>query len=669
MVFAIMIYNKINVEVPQMKQITIGILAHVDAGKTTFAEQLLFHTKTISQRGRVDHKDAFLDSHEIEKARGITVFADQALFDYRDSHYTLIDTPGHVDFSPEMERAIQVMDYAIIIISAVEGVEGHTETVWNLLEKHHIPTFFFINKTDRVGADIQRVIEEIRINLTEDVCPIDNSFADGQMDEPLMEFLAERNESLLDDYMTVGYEKNKWLMEMRKMLKNNSIFPLATGSALQDTGITDFLEKLDALTISDYNAETPFSGRVYKIRYDESGARTTFIKVLSGTLKIRDEITYHHNDREIREKVTQIRKYNGKKFQVVDKVVAGELFAVTGLSAVSAGDGLGELKEKAHYEMIPTLKSKVLFEPSLNVKEVLKCFRMLDDEDPSLMVTWEEKFQEIHIHVMGTIQLEVLEQIVRDRFDFEVRFEKPEIIFKETITSKVSGYGHFEPLKHYAEVHLQLEPGERQSGVTFESVCHPDDLPFSYQNLIRHHLFEKEHRGILTGSALTDIKITLLTGRAHIKHTSGGDFREATLRALRQGLEKAENLLLEPYYDYKIKVDMDQMGRVLSDVQSAHGNFQHPETVGNKAIISGKVPVATFMDYGTTLASYTQGRGTISLVFGGYYPCYNQNEAIEKIQYDKDADSEYTSSSIFCSKGAGYSVPWDEAESKMHLLK
>ncbi|MGV3465229.1 MAG: GTP-binding protein, partial [Heyndrickxia sp.] len=527
-----------------MKYKTIGILAHVDAGKTTFAEQLLFHTKSIPQRGRVDHKDAFLDSHYIEKARGITVFADQAIFDYHDAHYTLIDTPGHVDFSPEMERAIQVMDYAIIIISAVEGVEGHTETVWNLLKKHHIPTFFFINKIDRVGADVHRVLEEIRINLTEDVCHIDNFCKDGQMEEPLIEFLAERNESLLDDYMAIGYEKNKWLNEMRKMINNNSIFPLASGSALQDTGITDFLEKLDALTISDYTAETPFSGRAYKIRYDESGTRTTFIKALNGTLKVRDEISYQHEDREISEKITQIRKYNGKKYQVVDKVVAGELFAVTGLSAVSAGDGLGILQEKALYEIIPTLKSRVIFEPSLNVKEVLKCFRMLDAEDPSLMVTWEEKFQEIHIHVMGTIQLEVLEQIVLDRFGFKVQFEKPEILYKETIESEVVGYGHFEPLKHYAEVHLRIEPGERQSGVTFDSVCHPDDLPFSYQNLIRHHLFEKEHRGILTGSALTDIKVTLLTGRAHIKHTSGGDFREATLRALRQGLEKAENLLL-----------------------------------------------------------------------------------------------------------------------------
>lgn len=652
-----------------MEYKTIGILAHVDAGKTTFAEQLLFHTKSISKRGRVDHQDAFLDSHDIEKARGITVFADQAIFDFHDSHYTLIDTPGHVDFSPEMERAIQVMDYAIVVISAVEGVEGHTETVWNLLKKHHIPTFFFINKIDRVGADIQRVIKDIQINLTEDVCPIDKCFVNGQMVESLKEFLAERNESLLDDYLTGRYESNKWFVEIRRMIKNNIVFPLASGSALQDTGITDFLEQLDALTISDYATETSFSGRVYKIRYDESGARTTFIKALSGTLKVRDEIEYVRNDQKISEKITQIRKYSGKKFQVVDKVVAGEVFAVTGLSAVSAGDGLGVLEDKALYEMIPTLKSKVIFDPSLNVKEVLKCIRMLDDEDPSLMVMWEEKFQEIHIHVMGTIQLEVLEQIVHDRFGFKVQFAKPEILYKETIESEVVVYGHFEPLKHYAEVHLRLEPGERQSGVTFESVCHPDDLPFSYQNLIRHHLFEKEHRGILTGSALTDIKVTLLSGRAHMKHTSGGDFREATLRALRQGLEKAKNLLLEPYYDFKIKVDIDQMGRVLSDVQSAHGNFENPVTLGNKAIISGKVPVSTFMDYGTVLASFTQGRGTISLVFGGYYPCHNQNEAIEKIQYDKDADPEYTSSSIFCAKGAGYSVPWDEAEGKMHLLR
>ncbi|MBS4173046.1 TetM/TetW/TetO/TetS family tetracycline resistance ribosomal protection protein [Bacillus sp. FJAT-49736] len=653
-----------------MSHKTVGILAHVDAGKTTFAEQLLFHTKSIAHRGRVDHQDAFLDSHSIEKARGITVFADQADFTFGDSMYTLIDTPGHVDFSAEMERAIQVMDYAIIILSAVEGVEGHTETVWNLLRKHKIPSFFFINKMDREGADINRVIEDIKLNLTEDVFRLDDAFTNGEMNEELAEFIAERNEYLLEEYMMNGYQKKElWLTEMKNMFKQNIIFPISSGSALQDFGILEFLEVLDVLTFSSYSSEGPFSGRIYKIRYDDNGTRLTFFKALSGSLQVRDEISYTKQEQLFKEKVTQIRKYNGKRFYPVDKVSAGELFAVTGLSSMSIGNTIGTSQDHIQYEMIPTLKSKVIIDANINAKDALKFFRILDDEDPSLMVTWEEQLQEIHIHVMGKIQLEVLEQIVQDRFGIKVYFEKPKIIYKETIASKVNGYGHFEPLKHYAEVHLQLEPGEKGNGITFSSACHVDDLPLSYQNLIQHHLFEKEHRGILTGSSLADLHITLLTGRAHLKHTSGGDFREATLRALRQGLEKAENILLEPYYEFKIKVEIELMGRVLADVQSAHGNFESPETYGNKAIITGKAPVATFMEYSTVLASFTQGRGFISLTFGGYYPCHNQQEVIDRIQYNKDADPEYTSASIFCSKGAGYSVPWNEAEGKMHLLK
>jgi ribosomal protection tetracycline resistance protein len=649
---------------------TIGILAHVDAGKTTFAEQLLYHTNSINHRGRVDHKDAFLDSHEIERARGITVFADQGIIKYKESNYYLIDTPGHVDFSPEMERSIQVMDYAIVMISAVEGVEGHTETVWQLLRKHNIPTFFFINKTDRIGADVDRVIEEIRLNLTKEVCNISDSFDQCMMNEELIEFIAERNEDLLETYLQDGYEKNLWLNVMKKLIKESTLFPLAAGSALQDIGISSFLEKLDELTVSDYKEKEDglFAGRAYKIRYDDNGARITFIKALRGSLHVRDEIHYGDVENKISEKVTQIRMYNGKKFKIVEKVGAGELFAVAGLSSVSVGDGLGTLQEKAIYEMVSTLKSKVVIDSALNVKDVLKCFKVLDDEDPSLKVTWEESFQEIHIHVMGMIQLEILEQLVKERFGFTVSFEKPEILYKETINSEIIGYGHFEPLKHYAEVHLKLEPTERSSGLSFANACHADDLSTGYQNLIRHHLFEKDHRGILTGSPLTDILVTLLTGRAHNKHTSGGDFREATLRALRQGLEKAQNILLEPYYEFKIKVDIDLMGRVLSDVQSAHGIFNTPHTIGTKAIITGKVPVSTFMEYSTVLASFTQGKGTLNLVFGGYHICHNTDEIIEKIRYNKQADPEYTSTSIFCSKGQGYSVPWDEAENNMHCI-
>ncbi|WML44003.1 TetM/TetW/TetO/TetS family tetracycline resistance ribosomal protection protein [Neobacillus sp. PS3-40] len=643
---------------------TIGILAHVDAGKTTFAEQLLFHTKTIRQRGRVDHKDAFLDSHMIERQRGITVFADQAIFSFNESTYYLIDTPGHIDFSPEMERALQVMDFAIVIISAVEGVEGHTETVWQLLQKHSVPTFFFINKMDRVGADVDRVMEEIRTNLTEDVCDITTSMKQGEMNEELLEFVAERNELLLEKYMETGYHQHLWLETMKEMIKRNQLFPCVNGSALQDSGIEFFLEQLDLLTKTNYSSEEPFAGRVYKIRYDEKGSRLTYIKCLQGNLKVRDEIRYGQSC----EKITQIRLYNGSKFKTVDQVVAGDIFAVMGLSEASAGDGLGLLTDKAIFEMASTLKSKVIFEPSLNVKEILGYFKILDAEDPSLNVMWEERLQEIHIHVMGIIQLEVLEQIVRERFHVDVTFGDPEILYKETISSVVNGYGHFEPLGHYAEVHLKLEPADKNSGITFENKCHSDDLSIGNQNVIRQHLFEKEHHGILTGSPLTDIQVTLSTGRAHNKHTSGGDFREATFRAIRQGLEKATNVLLEPFYHFKMKIELDHMGKILTDIQNAHGSFEPPITDGNKTTLTGKVPVATFMNYSTEFASITQGKGIMNLVVGGYYPCHNQAQVIEKIGYNKNADPDYTSSSIFCSKGQGYSVPWDEAEKEMHSL-
>lgn len=643
---------------------TIGILAHVDAGKTTFTEQLLYHTKGIRQRGRVDHKDTFLDSHIIEKERGITVFADQATISYNDSTYTIIDTPGHVDFSPEMERAIQVMDYAIVLISAVDSIEGHTETVWQLLRKHQVPTFFFINKTDREGTNLEQVMYEIQTSLSEDACDLSTSFNDGIMQDNLVEFIAERNDTLFELYMDSGYNEDIWLEMFKSMIRDNKVFPCFSGSALKDIGIIDFIENLDILTMTSYNHEDDFAARVYKIRHDDSGNKVTFLKLLSGMLKVRDEVNYG----KMTEKITQIRVYNGNKFKAIDAAQAGELIAVTGLSATSVGDGIGALQEKATFDLIPTLKSKVIFDDTIHVKEVLRCFNLLDAEDPSLHVYWDEHVQEIHVHVMGIIQLEVLKQMVSERFQFHVTFGEPKILYKETIETTVNGYGHFEPLKHYAEVHLKIEPNERNSGISFENVCHANDLSIGNQNLVRHHLFEQDHHGLLTGSALTDIKITLLTGRGHNEHTSGGDFREATYRALRQGLEQAKNVLLEPYYDYKIKVDLDHIGRVLSDIQQAHGNFDSPETVDDKVIIQGKVPVATFMNYSRTLASYTNGKGMIRLQFSGYDTCHNTKQVIEQIGYNKDADPEYSSTSIFCLHGKGYKVPWDEAESAMHCL-
>lgn len=648
---------------------TIGILAHVDAGKTTFAEQMLYHTKSIRNRGRVDYKNSFLDSHNIEKERGITVFSDQGIFNYNSSTYFLIDTPGHVDFSPEMERAIGVMDYAIVIISGVEGVQGQTEIVWQLLRKHKIPTFFFINKMDRIGANIEAILEEISLNLTKEVCFITESFNKGEMSLELIEFIAERDEALFEKYLEEGYEKDLWLNSMKKMIKENKIFPCLSGSALQDAGIDSFLEKLDMLTFTEYCDEEEFSGLVYKIRHDEQGNRLTYIKALSGNLRVRESIPLGTDENNICEKVSQIRLYNGSRFQAVDRVSAGELFVVTGFSSASIGQVLGSSKEKIKYEMVPTLKSKVIFDESLNVKEVLSYFKMLETEDPTLNIIWDETLKEIQVHIMGTIQLEVLKQLVEERFSLSVDFGPCEILYKETILSGSKGCGHFEPLGHYAEVHLKLEPGERNSGITFENICHVDDLTIGNQNLIRTHIYEREHHGILTGSPVTDLKITLLTGRAHNKHTSGGDFREATFRALRQGLENTKNVLLEPYYHFKMEVDIDYMGRVLSDVQKLNGSFEASETYNNKAIITGRGPVATFMDYAMEFTSLTKGKGKINFTFDGYDICHKEEDVIKKTNYNKNADIDYTSTSIFCSKGQAFLVSGDEAERYMHCLK
>lgn len=648
---------------------TIGILAHVDAGKTTFSEQILYHTRSIKNRGRVDHKNSFLDNHNIEKERGITVFSEQAVFNYNTSTYYLVDTPGHVDFSTEMERAIQVMDYAIVIISAVEGVQGHTETLWNLLRKYHIPTFFFINKIDRIGADAEKVFKEIKLNLTKEVCFIKDSFSREEMKEELIEFVAEQDEVLFEKYLEQGYEKDLWLKAMTELIKENKIFPCLSGSALQDIGIEEFLEILDLVTYTEYSDKKEFSGRVYKIRHDASGNRIIYIKALSGTLRVREEIEIGNNENRIYEKVSQIRIYNGDKFKTVDKVSAGEIFAVTGLSNVTIGQGVGILKEKVNYEMVPTLKSKVIFESSINVKDVLKYFKILEAEDPALNIIWHESLQEIQVHIMGIIQLEILKQLVEERFNLQVEFGPCEILYKETIIDSVEGYGHFEPLGHYAEVHLRLEPGERNSGITFESLCHTDHLTLSGQNLVCTHIFEKEHHGILTGSSITDLRITLLDGRAHNKHTSGGDFREATFRALRHGLESAKNMLLEPYYSFKIEAELEYMGKIISDIQRLKGAFNAPETFENKVIITGRGPVANFMDYSMEFVSTTKGRGKINFIFDGYDTCHNEEEVIERIGYDKNADISYTSTSIFCSKGQSFLVKGEEAELYMHCLK
>ncbi|AYE35249.1 GTP-binding protein [Clostridium septicum] len=648
---------------------TIGILAHVDAGKTTLAEQILYHTKSIRSRGRVDHKNSFLDSHNIERERGITVFSDQGIFQYNNSKYYLIDTPGHADFSSEMERGIQIMDYAILILSAVDGIQGHSETVWSLLKKHKIPTFIFINKMDRVGVNLNEVIEEIKDKFTKDICIIKNYLKENLMDETFIDFIVEKDDELLEKYLEGNYKEEDLINCFKKIIKENKAYPVFLGSALQDVGIEEFINNLDLLTYTNYNEDEKFSGKVYKIKHDNDGTKLTYIKALSGSLKIKEEIEYGKAENRKLDKINQIRIYNGNKYKNVDKISAGDIFAVVGLTEAISGDGVGEFKETSMYNMVPTLKSKVIYSKDLNPKDILKIFKILEAEDPALNVVWDEVLKELQINIMGVIQLEILKELVKERFKVDISFGPCEILYKETIEGETIGYGHFEPLKHYAEVHLKIEEGKRNSGIIFKNKCHTDNLTVGQQNLVKTHIYEKDHNGILIGSPITDLEITLLTGKAHDKHTSGGDFREATFRALRQGLEKAKNILLEPYYSFNINMEVDYMGRVLSDIQKLNGVFEIKENKCEKINIVGRGPVSTFMDYSKEFIALTKGKGKISFVFDGYDICHNENEVINKISYDKNADINYSSSSIFCSKGEGFIVPWNEAEEYMHLLK
>lgn len=667
---------------------TIGILAHVDSGKTTFCEQILYYTKSIRKLGRVDHKDAFLDSHTIEKDRGITIFSGQGNFTYKDSNYYLIDTPGHIDFSPEMERAIKIMDYAIVIVSGVENVQSHTKTVFRLLKYYKVPTFIFVNKMDRIGADKDKIIKDLKYNLSEDIVDISDSFNiedDYELNNNLIEFIAERDDNLFETYLDGLYDKELWIKSIKKMIKECKIYPCSFGSALNNIGIDSFLDKIHMLTYTNYCENSEFIGKVYKIKNDENKNRITYIKSLKGKLSVKDEVKYrsslnisNEENEYTYDKINQIRIYNGEKFITEKMVSAGQLFAVTGINNAVIGNYLyhnniessitENILNDIDIEIEPNMKSKIIFDKSLNINEIYSCFKILDSEEPSLKVDYDERSKEISVHVMGKIQLEILQEIVKNRFNLDIDFGPCEILYKESINESTNGCGHFEPLGHYAEVYLKIEPTERNSGISFESIALVDDLQVGHQNLVKTHIFEREHRGILGGYPITDIKITLLDGRAHNKHTSGGDFREATFRALRQGIEKVENVLLEPYYKFKIEINIDYIGRVLSDIQKMSGEFEEPQILEDKVIINGIGPVSTFMDYSMEIISFSKGSGSISYINDGYDVCHNTEEVLEKVNYNKNADIDYTSSSIFCSKGQAYSVEADKVEKYMHCL-
>lgn len=652
------------------KCLTIGVLAHVDAGKTTFSEQLLYHTNSIRKRGRVDHRDAFLDSEEMEKERKITIFSNHAAFEMGEHRYYLLDTPGHVDFSSEMERAVQAMDYAILIVSCVEGIQAHTEQVWKLLGKYHVPTFLFLNKTDRTGADADKVLHDLQKRFSKGICLCNESFGGEDFDESLVEKIAEQDETLLESYLGGEYNQKVWEETFCRQIADRVLFPCFKGSALQDEGIDVFLKGLDRLTLPKQD-DGIFRATAWQVRHDNRGERMVFLKVQSGELHARDEVKITLSDGgEGKEKVNEVRIYHGKQFTTAKQVQAGEICAVTGLSSVCPGDGIGEDRIHQNNHLVPMLTAKVILPQEISISTALGYFRQLEDEDPMLGVKFEESLQEISIRVMGQIQLEVLKQVCQERFHMQVEFGECRILYRETIKAPVIGYGHYEPLRHYSEVHLQLSPAERGSGITFESKCPTDLLAQNWQNLISTHVFEKKHKGVLTGSELTDVKITLLNGRAHIKHTEGGDFREATYRAIRQGLEQAlvdgNVVLLEPYYSFEMTVMSEQLGRLLGDLQRMEVSFEAPQLDEDRAIVCGRGPVAALSEYSREFVSFTRGKGIMSLNFDGYEPCSHQDEVAEQIGYDRERDMENPSCSVFCAHGAGFPVVWYEVPNYIH---
>ncbi len=638
-----------------MKRITLGILAHVDSGKTTLSEALLYLSGSIKKLGRVDHGDSFLDNFSLERERGITIFSKQAVLDYKDARFTLLDTPGHVDFSAETERTLQVLDYAVLVVSAADGVQSHTQTLWSLLSKYKVPCFIFVNKMDLAGADGEAVMTQLRAKLSERCAEFDLS-GDAFFE----------NTALCDDKLFSLYDKNGALdtSDIIKAVEERRIFPCMFGSALKLKGVEEFLDCLYSYTeMKRYGEE--FAAKVFKISEDAQGTRLTHLKITGGVLKVKDVLKSDKNTDN--EKVNQIRLYSGNKFTAAESAEAGTVCAVTGITFTASGDGLGSEKNSALPVLQPVLTYRVELPDGVDSVTMLRNFKTLEAEDPQLRVVWNEKLSEIQLQLMGDIQLEVLKALVLERFGVSVNFGKGNIIYKETISNTVEGVGHFEPLRHYAEVHLLLKPGKRNGGLVFKSECKEDVLDKNWQRLILTHLYEKTHIGVLTGSPITDMEIVLVSGRAHLKHTEGGDFRQATYRAVRQGLRSAESVLLEPYYEYTLEVPNDNVGRALSDIQRMSGEFNPPETNGDMTLISGMAPVSEMSDYTREVVQYTHGLGRLSCVFSGYDVCHNSEEVISRIGYDCDADTENTCDSVFCAHGAGYTVKWDEVKSHMHL--
>ena len=638
--------------------IVLGILAHVDAGKTTLSEAMLYLSGKLKKLGRVDHRDSFLDNNSLERARGITIFSKQAVMPLGEMTVTLLDTPGHVDFSAEAERSLQVLDYAVLVISGTDGVQAHTETLWKLLERYNVPVFIFVTKMDLPGCDRQEIMDGLRTRLSERC--VDFS-AEG---EALFESAAMCSEEAMDEYIetgSIGAER------LRDMLRRREIFPCCFGSGLRTEGVAEFLDMLELYARpGDYGED--FSARVYKIARDAQGNRMTFMKVTGGALRVRSLMKYADRDgNAFEEKISQLRIYSGAKYDTAETVLPGQICAALGLTGTYPGQGLGAAGDFAEPLLEPVMSYRVILPPQSDPAVLLPKLMQLDQEDPQLHIVWNERTREISVQLMGRVQAEIFRSLVKERFDTDITLDTGRIMYRETIKDTVEGVGHFEPLRHYAEVHLLLEPLPRGSGIELSSICPEDELDRSWQRLILTHLAEKQHIGVLTGSPVTDIRFTLAAGRAHIKHTEGGDFRQATYRAVRQGLMQAESVLLEPWYSFVLEVPAEQIGRAISDVRAMNGEIDSPEDAGGMMRLEGAAPVAGMNEYMQELLAYTHGRGRLSLTPGGYRACRDQQKIVDAIGYEPERDTDNPADSVFCSHGAGVNIPWNQVKDYMHL--
>lgn len=636
-----------------MENIVMGILAHVDAGKTTLSEGMLYLSGTVRKLGRVDHKDAFLDTYSLERDRGITIFSKQAVFSLGNRRINLLDTPGHVDFSAEMERTLQVLDYAVLVISGADGVQGHTETLWKLLKLYEIPTFIFINKMDQPGTDRESLLTELKERLDEG-CIV---FGKGKNVESLEE-IAMTDEAVLDYFMEHETVRNE---DICRLIRERKIFPCYFGSALKLDGVQELLAGFEEY-MKPFDGKKEFGARVFKISRDDKGERLTFLKVTGGKLVVKMPINKE-------EKINQIRIYSGAKYEAVNEVEAGGVCAVTGLSSSYIGQGLGVEKGTAAPFLEPVLTYQMILPEGADTTKVLRELKQLEEEEPLLNIVWNPALEEIHVQLMGEVQTEILKTMIAERFHLDVEFGTGKIVYKETIKSPVVGVGHYEPLRHYAEVHLKMEPLEAGSGLVFDTDCSEDVLDRNWQRLILTHLQEREHPGVLTGAPITDMKITIVAGRAHLKHTEGGDFRQATYRAVRQGLKSAESVLLEPWYSFVLEVPSEQVGRAMSDIGQMNGSFEGPEAENKQGMVrlTGTAPASEMRDYQREVWAYTKGRGRITLTLKGYEPCHNAEEVIEEIGYDSERDVDNPTGSVFCAHGAGFLVKWDEVPEYMHI--